>query len=80
MSHSASLEKTEKQAEPEKKYCGNCRYHDVYQYPDLIFCFVRYGRNLDSVYPTLGYCELWEKKTQECFCIEEALKNERRKT
>jgi len=64
----------EERSEPKEKFCGNCRHHNVYQYPDFIFCFVRYQDHKDHVFPTLGCCEEWELKPQECFCVEEALK------
>ncbi len=64
----------EKTLESKGRFCGNCRYHNVYQYPDLIFCFLRYQQHLGPVISTFECCEQWELKPQECFCVEEALK------
>ena len=64
----------EKTSESKERFCGNCSYHNAYQYPDLIFCFIRYQKRKDPVVPTLGCCEQWTFEPQECFCVEEALK------
>jgi len=64
----------EKRLEPMERFCGNCRYHNAYQYPDLILCFVRYQKHEDPIVSIFGCCEKWEPKSQECLCLEEALK------
>ncbi|MFQ6080955.1 MAG: hypothetical protein ACE5OW_04740 [Candidatus Bathyarchaeia archaeon] len=70
----------EKQPELKERFCGNCRHHNVYEYPDLILCFVRYQKHEDPIVPTLGCCEEWEFDPQECFCLQEVLRkrNERK--
>jgi len=53
-----------------EKYCGNCRFHAVYKYPEKIFCNLHL-----KVSPTLECCEDWELNPQECFCVREAKKS-----
>ncbi|MEM2916879.1 MAG: hypothetical protein QXN63_00785 [Candidatus Bathyarchaeia archaeon] len=61
------------------KYCGNCHYHNSYNYPDQIFCMYHYVRHENHIYPTLSVCEHWEPDTQECYCVEEAQKKQEAK-
>ncbi|MEM2098609.1 MAG: hypothetical protein QXU99_02520 [Candidatus Bathyarchaeia archaeon] len=60
-----------------KKYCGNCSSHNIYHYPDLIFCSTRYAKNKDAIVNSLWCCEEWSHTDQECYCIREALKKKR---
>ena len=57
----------------EKKFCGNCKWHNVYNYPNFIFCFERYMDHKDPVMSTLDCCEGWEPHNAECFCVKEAM-------
>jgi hypothetical protein len=63
----------------EKKVCGNCRYHNTYDYPSQIFCFVKFQKRDNPVVSTLGHCDEWEYKEQECFCLEDTLKRNKKK-
>jgi len=63
-----------KKSESERRFCGNCHHHSMYRHPDLLFCRLRYLNRQDPVVPTLGSCEQWKHYTQECFCVEEALR------
>jgi len=58
-----------------ERFCGNCHYHSVYKYPDVIFCFKRFQQGKDGVFATLDCCEEWELQTQVCFCLRDALEN-----
>lgn len=66
-----------KKSDSEKR-CGNCKYHSTYNYPELIFCDIYFLRNENAVYPTLAYCEFWEPAQQKCYCIEEALRQQKK--
>jgi len=68
----------DKRPDSVRRFCGNCKYHDVYQYPDLIFCEFHFVRNEKAVFPTLGCCEFWEPHYQQCFCVEDAFEKRRR--
>jgi hypothetical protein len=65
---------TGKESKSENRFCGNCQYHDMYEYPILILCRFHYQNSSDFIFPTLGYCEKWAPESQECFCVEEAMK------
>jgi len=67
-----------RKSEPRSKFCGNCYYHDAYEYPDLIICKLRYPNGTDFVVSTLECCENWEPDPQECFCVQEALEKRNR--
>ena len=56
------------------RYCGNCDGHNSYNYPSKIFCSTRYEQNLNPIVDTLWCCERWNKVSQECYCVREALK------
>jgi hypothetical protein len=56
------------------KYCGNCDSHNSYDYPSRIFCSTRYEKNMPPIVDTLWCCESWNKVSQECYCVREALK------
>ncbi|MDH5419792.1 MAG: hypothetical protein OEX06_05610 [Candidatus Bathyarchaeota archaeon] len=63
-----------KKSKSKSRFCGNCHYHNMYEYPVLIFCSLRYQNSNDFIVPTLGCCEKWTPDSQECFCVEEAMK------
>jgi len=67
-------------AHSEKKYCGNCRYHNTYDYPDRVFCFVKFQRLDNPVVSALDCCSEWEFKPQECFCLDDTLKKNKKKS
>jgi hypothetical protein len=55
-----------------KRFCGNCGYHTVYDYPKKIFCARLLAKNKNPVVDTLWCCGEWNQSSQECFCVEEA--------
>lgn len=57
-----------------EKYCGNCNSHNIYRYPDLMFCSRRYSQQKNPIVKTLWCCDEWSMVVQECHCVEEALK------
>ena len=63
----------------EKNICGNCRYHNAYDYPDKIFCFAKFQNLENPVVSIFDCCDEWQEKTQECFCLEEARKKNLKK-
>ena len=66
-------------AKGEKRYCGNCGNHNAYNFPDQIFCTRRFSDNKDPVVQTLWCCQDWNPSSQDCYCIEEAIKKQRGK-
>lgn len=56
------------------KCCGNCAFHNVYQYPDTIFCFYRFGLKESGIMNIFDCCDGWEEKAQECNCLEDSIK------
>jgi len=62
-----------------KRFCGNCRYHNAYDYPDRIFCFVKFQKLGNPVVSTLDHCDEWEYNPQECFCLEDTMKKNKKK-
>lgn len=54
-----------------EKYCGNCGWHNVYEYPDLIFCELKLTK-LPTLTPA---CGSWTQGHGECFCVRDALEN-----
>jgi len=75
-----------------QKFCGNCGNHNAYNYPDQVFCTRRFSKNINpvvqtlwccgewnpsSVVQTLWCCEEWNPSSQECYCVEEAVKTKR---
>ncbi|MDI6691644.1 MAG: hypothetical protein QME50_07295 [Candidatus Bathyarchaeota archaeon] len=56
-----------------QKFCGNCGNHNVYEYPEKIFCSKRFSKNEDPIVETLWCCPEWNPSSQECYCVEEAL-------
>ena len=55
------------------RYCGNCDSHNSYDYPSKIFCSTRYAQNKTPIVDTLWCCSDWNKVSQECYCVKEAL-------
>ncbi|MGA2682365.1 MAG: hypothetical protein ABSF44_11280 [Candidatus Bathyarchaeia archaeon] len=58
-----------------EKHCGNCDSHNCYDYPTKVFCSTRYGQNKSFIVDTLWLCESYNRVSQECYCVREALKN-----
>jgi len=58
-----------------EKYCGNCAQHDVYHYPDKIFCQLRYLEGENPIVDTLWCCPHWQHDSQPCYCLENAKQN-----
>jgi hypothetical protein len=56
------------------KYCGNCDSHNSYDYPLRLFCSTRYWQHKDPIVDTLWCCDDWNRVSQECHCVREALK------
>lgn len=56
------------------EYCGNCDSHNSYQYPVKVFCSTRHWHSLNPIVDTLWRCENYNRVSQECFCVREALK------
>jgi len=63
-----------KKSERMRKICGNCRYHNAYNYPDSVFCFALFAEKKNPVVSILSTCDEWEGKLQECYCLEDYLK------
>ncbi len=57
-----------------QKYCGNCYYHNVFDFPKQSFCSLLFQRREDPIVPTLSVCEHWKQDYQKCNCVREALK------
>jgi hypothetical protein len=66
-------------AKVKRKFCGNCGNHNMYKFPDLVFCFMRFCEEKDAVVQTLWCCEKWNPSSQECYCVEEAIKQQGKK-
>jgi len=49
------------------KCCGNCKYHNAYQYSNTIFCFAKFENNESPVKRIFDVCNEWELKEQACF-------------
>ncbi|MGQ9507043.1 MAG: hypothetical protein ACUVTB_04185 [Candidatus Bathycorpusculaceae bacterium] len=62
-----------------QKFCGNCGNHNVYEYPEKIFCSKRFSKNEDPIVETLSCCPEWNPSSQECYCVEEALNKQNKK-
>jgi hypothetical protein len=62
-----------------QKFCGNCGNHNIYEYPEKIFCSKRFSKNENPIVNTLWCCPEWNPSSQECYCVEEALKNRNKK-
>ena len=57
-----------------EKFCGNCDSHNCYDYPAKVFCSTRYAQSKNPIVDTLWHCSDWNKVSQECYCIREALR------
>jgi hypothetical protein len=62
-----------------QRFCGNCGSHTTYDYPSKIFCSMLFCKNKNPVVETLWCCEDWNPSSQECYCVEEALKKKNNK-
>jgi len=40
---------------------------------------MRFSENKNPIVPTLWCCEKWNPSSQECYCVEEAMKNKKSK-
>lgn len=69
-----------KEIQNTKRVCGNCRYHNAYNYPDKIFCFSRFNKQENPVISVFDSCDEWENKLQDCYCLEDTLSKRRTKT
>ena len=74
------LLKKETNLKGKNRVCGNCRYHNSYNYPDQIFCFAKFQKKEDPVTSVLDFCPQWASKPQECFCLDDKLKNNEKKS
>jgi len=63
-------------AEGRQRFCGNCGSHNAYNYPTEVFCSQRFSKNENPIVRTLWCCEEWNRSSQECHCVEEALRSE----
>jgi hypothetical protein len=61
-----------------RKICGNCRYHNAYVYPDTVFCFARFAKKQESAVSILFGCDEWEEQQQDCFCLEDHMKKQKK--
>ena len=69
----------EEKVKAKEKFCGNCSSHTTYDYPNKIFCSIRFCKNQNPIVETLRCCDEWNPSSQECYCVEEALKNKSNK-
>jgi hypothetical protein len=60
------------------RFCGNCRYHNAYNYPDQNFCFLKFQNRENPVVSALDYCPEWLFKPQECFCLDELVRKKKK--
>jgi hypothetical protein len=60
--------------ENEEKFCGNCDSHNSYEYPKKVFCSTRHWQNKNPIVDTLWHCESYNRVSQECYCVREAMK------
>jgi hypothetical protein len=66
-------------AKGKQRFCGNCGYHNMYDYPDWVLCWMRFSEGKEPIVRTLWCCEHWSSSSQECFCVEEAKRSQRGK-
>jgi hypothetical protein len=57
-----------------KRSCGNCVHHNPYDYPHQILCTRLLLENKNPVVQTSWCCEEWNPSSEECYCVEEAMK------
>lgn len=70
-----------KKTEQMEKICGNCRYHNAYNYPDQVFCFAKFADpKKNPAVSIFSTCEDWENKVQDCFCLEDARRKQVKKS
>jgi hypothetical protein len=69
----------EEKAKIKQKFCGNCGSHNAYNYPEQVFCTIRFSEGKDPIVQTLWCCEEWNPSSQECYCVEEAMKKRNKK-
>lgn len=62
-----------------EKFCGNCSNHSPHDYPDKIFCSIRFIQNKNPIVETLWCCNKWNAASEECYCVEEAMKKKNEK-
>lgn len=67
-----------KTAQQTRKVCGNCRYHNAYDYPDVVFCFDRFAQRKKPAVSILFGCSSWENKLQDCNCLEDYMKKHKK--
>jgi len=72
--------KKEANIKEKNRFCGNCRYHNSYNYPDQIFCFAKFQKRENPVTSVLNRCPEWASKPQECFCLDDTLKKNEKKS
>lgn len=60
------------------KICGNCRYHNTYNYPDTVFCFDKFAHKKEPVVSILSSCDEWEGKLQDCSCLDDYSKKHKK--
>jgi len=72
------VKKVKKKSEQMSKVCGNCRYHNAYDYPSSVFCFAKFARRENAVVSILSSCDEWEGKLQDCYCLEDHLKKSKK--
>ncbi len=58
----------------DEECCGNCDSHNSYHYPTKVFCSTRYDKDQDPIVDTLWRCDDYNKVSQPCYCVREALK------
>jgi len=63
-------------SEEKQKFCGNCGSHNAYDYPEQVFCTMRFLKNKEPIVKTLWHCEDWHLNSQECQCIKDATRKE----
>jgi len=69
-----------KKPENMREVCGNCRYHNTYDYPDRVFCFDKFSRRENPVVSVFHSCDSWEVKLQDCFCLQDSMRKRGKKT
>jgi hypothetical protein len=69
----------EEKAKIKQKFCGNCGNHNAYSYPEQVFCSRRFSERKDPIVQTLWCCEEWNPSSQECYCVDEAMKKRNKK-
>lgn len=68
-----------KKSESNEKICGTCRYHNTYEYPHTVFCFARFSERQNPVVSIYQTCKEWEVKVQDCYCLQDASKKDKKK-